>query len=254
MDTLNNTLVCTKCGNEYPATLEYFKPDKQKRNGLCSWCRACCNLDSKRRYNADIENQRQRSLNWRNDNIERARETTREYHRTHLEADREQARRWRSSNHERSNEIARQTYRRHRDRYLTKFKERYRKHPEKFRLQRLLRKSRVRNMPTTFTRKDWQYALTYFDHRCAVCGRSEDMWTTLAADHWIPVTSPNCPGTIPTNIVPLCHAMPGVPAGEPCCNQSKFNHEPMDWLVKRFGKRKANELYQRVQEYFETIS
>lgn len=253
MDTPNDTLVCTKCGNEYPATLEYFKPDKKKRNGWFSWCRTCCNADSKRRYHADIDVHRQRSLEWRNANIERAREITREYHRTHKEEDWEQARRWHAAHPDYHREQANLYYWRHRDRHLAYNKERYRKHPEKFRLYSVLRKSRVRNMPTAFTRKDWRYALAYFDNRCAVCGRSEDMWTKLAADHWIPVTSPHCPGTIPTNIVPLCHAMPGVPAGVPCCNQSKFNHEPLDWLQKRFGKREAERIAKRVQEYFETI-
>lgn len=254
MDTSNDTLTCTKCGNEYPATPEYFKPDKRNRTGFSSWCKACHRDYNKRYYDKNLERERARKLDYRNANSERARETSREYHRTHKDADREQMRRWRAANHERSNEIARQTYRRHRDRYLAKFKEHYRKHPEKFRLQSVLRKSRVRNMPTAFTRKDWRYALAYFDNRCAACGRPEDMWTRLAADHWIPVTSADCPGTIPTNIVPLCHAMPGVPAGEPCCNQSKFNHDPLKWLQKRFGKREAKRIAKRVQEFFETIS
>lgn len=32
---------CTKCKNEYPATLEYFYKDKNGRNGLHSRCKNC---------------------------------------------------------------------------------------------------------------------------------------------------------------------------------------------------------------------
>ncbi len=32
---------CTKCNNEYPATIEYFSLAKCNRNGLSSWCREC---------------------------------------------------------------------------------------------------------------------------------------------------------------------------------------------------------------------
>ena len=32
---------CTKCNQEFPETLEYFKKDKRYKNGLTSWCRNC---------------------------------------------------------------------------------------------------------------------------------------------------------------------------------------------------------------------
>lgn len=34
-------LRCTKCKCEKPATLEFFTPNKAKRNKLDSWCREC---------------------------------------------------------------------------------------------------------------------------------------------------------------------------------------------------------------------
>ncbi len=33
---------CAKCKTEYPATIEYFPPDKQAKDKLGSWCRKCC--------------------------------------------------------------------------------------------------------------------------------------------------------------------------------------------------------------------
>jgi hypothetical protein len=68
----------------------------------------------------------------------------------------------------------------------------------------------------------------------------------MAADHWIPLASPDCPGSIPTNIVPLCH-------GEGGCNNSKGKHNPVEWLDRRFGKRKAKQVLARILAYFDTL-
>ncbi len=32
---------CTKCGKEYPVTLEYFYKSTKGKNGFTSWCRIC---------------------------------------------------------------------------------------------------------------------------------------------------------------------------------------------------------------------
>src|SRR5581483_2176482 len=56
--------------------------------------------------------------------------------------------------------------------------------------------ARKRSLPDTFTERDWQRALEYWDYKCAVCGRPRGLWHTLAADHWIPLTAPDCPGTV----------------------------------------------------------
>lgn len=257
MDTPNDTLVCTKCGNAYPATLEHFKRDNKKRNGLFSWCRTCSNADSKRRYSLNIEANRAKALQRRNANIERARETTREYHRTHREEDREQSRRWYKANpNYKANKKnqAREHYSRDRDKILARAKKYHANHPEANRVARFRRKAREKRLPDAFTTADWLFALDYFDYRCAVCGRTADLWTALAADHWIPLTSTDCPGTIPANIVPLCHSKPGAPAGLLGCNQSKFTSNAAEWLVRRFGGKEAQRILGRVTQYLALLN
>ena len=257
MDTPNDTLTCTKCGNEYPATAEYFKPDKKKRNGFFSWCRACCNEDNKVQYHKKLEQNRQRALDYRNAHLEQSRETTREYHRTHKDRERETNKAWRERHPEYNGynkELSRKRYRDNREQILAADKLRRRNNPLPTQIASFRRKSRHKGLPLQFTVSDWRRALDYFEHRCAVCGRQADMWTFLARDHWIPITNTACPGTIPTNIVPLCHAKAGTPTGTPCCNQSKFNHHPMEWLIDRFGSRRANEIARRIEQYFASIS
>ncbi len=110
------------------------------------------------------------------------------------------------------------------------------------------RLAQKRNLPATLTVNEWQFALDYFGHTCAVCGRPADFWTILAADHWTPVSKGG--GTTARNIVPLCHARKGIPPGEPCCNNSKGNKDPEVWLIERYGKRKAAAILNRINAYF----
>lgn len=97
-----------------------------------------------------------------------------------------------------------------------------------------------------FTTQEWKRALRYFNGCCAVCGRQgKDLFGVIkiAADHWIPLNSPNCPGTVATNILPLCHGLGG-------CNNKKRDVLPEQWLIEQFGKRKAGQIIQRIEGYF----
>ncbi len=117
-------------------------------------------------------------------------------------------------------------------------------------IDQAIRRERKRKLVKDFTPSDWQRALNYFNGCCAVCGRPlADLFGTRTAsyDHWIPVVSPDCPGTIPTNIVPLCSGLDG-------CNQSKGSKIADEWLVEKFGKRKAAQILKRVNAYFYWIN
>jgi ribosomal protein L37AE/L43A len=102
---------------------------------------------------------------------------------------------------------------------------------------------RKRSLPHAFTQQDWERALEYWGYRCAVCGRPRGLWHTLAADHWIPLTHPDCPGTVPTNIIPLCH-------GEGGCNNSKGKKMPDAWLEERLGKKEGFQKGVEIDRYF----
>lgn len=64
-------------------------------------------------------------------------------------------------------------------------------------------------------------------------------------DHFIALTDtrPNNPGTVPTNIVPSC----GI------CNDSKGNKNAAEWLIAKFGKRRAYAILKRIEIYFEWV-
>ncbi len=108
------------------------------------------------------------------------------------------------------------------------------------------RRSRERAVFVNYSQNDWQRALDYFGGCCAVCGRPPGLWHKMAMDHWIPISSLDCPGTIPLNIVPLCHGAGG-------CNNSKSNKDALSWLVDQFGEHKAKKILTRIEAYFERV-
>jgi hypothetical protein len=194
-----------------PATAEYFRPQKRYKGGISSWCRDCS---------------REWDNNWKREHSENVKEWKKAYR-------------------------AKPEYQETRKRYeqsesYYKSQMRYRVKPEAKAVSKMIRgkrRGRVHALPNTITPQDWIYTLDYFNGCCAVCGRPAGLWHTMAMDHWIPVTSPLCPGTIPTNIIPLCHGIDG-------CNNSKHNYDAVEWLNGKFGKRKAKQILERINAYF----
>lgn len=107
-------------------------------------------------------------------------------------------------------------------------------------------RNRRQKAVNTMTPELWEDALRYFNGCCAVCGRPPGLWHKLVGDHWIPLNDPLCPGTIPTNIVPLCHGAQG-------CNSSKRASDAKEWLTRKFGKRRAADILARIEAYFEHV-
>lgn len=62
----------------------------------------------------------------------------------------------------------------------------------------------------------WLQAVADFGGRCAYCDGDKK----LSQDHFIPLAAPNCPGTVPWNIVPACRS----------CNASKASRPAEQWV------------------------
>jgi hypothetical protein len=93
------TKVCTTCGAEYPATLEYFPPDKQMRGGLHSWCRVCFRARKKEyEKRANPEKRRQRARKYYQKNREKLCEMQRQKRAENAEAFRKRDREYYQKN------------------------------------------------------------------------------------------------------------------------------------------------------------
>lgn len=220
------TKVCKKCGQEFPATPEFFYKNNQLKDGLYSNCKKCHNLLTGKAAAA-----------WQKANPERAKAIQIRHKEKHRQRDLEINRLWRKANPEKVLAIAR----RRRAQYPEK-----NRIGSRIRMQR--RKARKRNLPDTFTKEQWIACLEYFHYCCAVCGNQlRDLFGNVEphADHWIPLSyeGDGNPGTVAENMVCLCNG----------CNRSKWNKLPDEWLIERFGTRKANQILARVQAYFNKL-
>lgn len=108
------------------------------------------------------------------------------------------------------------------------------------------RRTRRKHLPTTFTSEQEQFARQYFHYACAICEREASFTSVIGLDHWIPLASADCPGTVATNMIPLCH-------GEHGCNNSKGKKDPIFWLKEHFGTRKAAQILKKIAAYFEAV-
>lgn len=122
-------------------------------------------------------------------------------------------------------------------------------HPDRVRATARKRRTIKQLLPCAFTPKQERHMFEYFNHCCAVCGRSlNGLFHTGAGDHWIALSDPRLdnPGTVAANMLPLCHGIDG-------CNNSKYNLDPVAWLTEKFGKRKAAQILKRIETYFESV-
>lgn len=243
-------------GPELPATLEYFYKHPTATDGFNSRCKDCTKAAAKQSALSNPESARERKRKYKKS--EKGRAKGREHAKRQREKDPEKFRVKSRANYAKDIERSRANGRNAYWKNPQKRRENARKYkPNSVTLQvsSEVRRGRKANLPSKFGLNDWRFALDYFGHRCAVCGASPDMWTGLAMDHWIPLsdTRPENPGTVPWNIVPLCHSKKGAPASasHSCCNNSKSNKDPHDWLAQRFGVRKAIVIEKRIAEYFE---
>lgn len=83
------TKVCTKCGRELPATLEFFHAHSLGKNGLNPNCKVC-RADHARRYGPEYREQNREVLNaknraWRENNRERVAAYNKAYWAAHPE-------------------------------------------------------------------------------------------------------------------------------------------------------------------------
>jgi hypothetical protein len=261
-DSIAPSKICKRCEQTLPATSEYFCKDKSRKDGLCSNCKKCNTAkvrewreanpekahENRRAYydanretalersrawaEANPERTRERKREWQQNNAERARETQRAWAQENLELVRERSRIWGKANPERARKNS------------TKWRK---ANPEYNRIKSSRRRAKKKSLLDTFTIQEWFACLEYFHHCCAACGcQLRDLFGEIEAnaDHWIPIASPDCLGTVKENMICLCNR----------CNSSKSAKDPEQWLTERFGKKKAKEILKRVKDYFESIA
>lgn len=240
---------CSKCGEKFPPTTEHFHRDKTRRDGLNPSCKQCARANTRAWYAKNREELRKKARARYVEHPELSRESTRKWREANPERAREIAEAWGKRNPELRREYNRAWALANRERLSEMERARRAANPEKVIIKRHNRQARKRSLRGDFTVDERQFALEYFHNCCAYCGRQfNDMFgdRLLAMDHYIPLRSKDCPGTTATNMLPACHGTDG-------CNTRKGGADPVEWLMQRFGKRKAREILARIEAYFEIV-
>jgi hypothetical protein len=213
---------CNRCEQVLPATPEYFHQDESKADGFHSIC-GKCRKEKNKQWCAEYP------------------EESAAYHRKRYAEHGEQIRR-----------NIKNSMNRHRDKRTAYERQYWNENRERRQAKSHRRKAAKLALPNTFSAADWECCLDYWGHRCAACRREPTDAVILSPDHWIALTDPRSdnPGTVPTNIVPLCNAIKGGRGG---CNNSKHKREAWVWLVERFGADEAAQILVRVTAYFVTL-
>lgn len=241
---------CKGCKTE--KELSEFYNNKREKDGKSFYCKFCMN---------------EKAQQWRVMNPEKLKEGMKrrgkKYYQNHLEKEQERARQKnmrpenvqrRKQKYDSNKEEILESQHLYRLNNLDEVREKDRKKKARQRASGQdrvwaeKRRARKLSLPDTLTLEQWKHALLYWNNRCAICDREfgKSIDYRCAADHWIPLSAENCPGTTIDNMIPLCHGKDG-------CNNSKSTKLPQEWLLKRFGEEKANELLTNVNLYFETV-
>lgn len=260
-----NTRVCTRCGSEHPLTAEYFQRSKGYKLGFNSQCRKCRNEQARHYPSTKSERKKQTKAAHakRPDVVERKNQRRRERYANDLEYRQrllDDNNKRRIANPELTKVKKREEYQRHKNKYKESGRKYYLKNrdvyierakkykpdPIKRAIGVQRRLARKRELPDTLTKEQWLACLEYFNNQCAVCGKPFDEQCKPYMDHWIPLKSPDCLGTVVKNIVCLC-------GGKGGCNESKHSHDAKKWLSDFYPSEQAQAILQRIEEYFASL-
>lgn len=211
--------VCSRCKQEFPATIEHFALHRAK---LYCHCRACVKLDKQESHIRCKEKNNARTKKWAEDNRDHALQIQREYSAAHREEARLRSAKWYEENHE---------YALERDR------KKRQENPEKDREHsRIFRKANrpLYNMHNrvykakkraggTHTKQELQDLYELQDGRCCYCG-VPIFWHIkgdVHVDHMTPVSRGGS-NTV-DNLALACET----------CNKQKWSYTVSEWLSVR---------------------
>lgn len=97
-----------------------------------------------------------------------------------------------------------------------------------------IRRQRLLALPWRWNRALWDDCKSAWSHKCAYC----DLQKRLTQDHFIPLTDPHCPGTVPGNMVPACIR----------CNTQKHDDHPDLWVKSRDRLKSIRQKLQQLSD------
>lgn len=94
--------ICTKCGEEKPATLEFFN---KRKGGITGVCKICRNARIREIYSNNPKKFRERTERWKNKNPEKLKAIKKKWSSVNAKRVKETKAKWRKENAERVKEV-----------------------------------------------------------------------------------------------------------------------------------------------------
>lgn len=203
----SNQKHCPKC--LVTKDISEFPSDKNRSDGLYSYCRACSCADATAYRNRNAEKVRASRRSHRLENIEEARAKDRDRYQENAEVIKQRSKQYRDSNLEAARERTREWAK---------------NNPDKMKSHVELRKSRKAVAGGRFTKAEWEAVKSAYGHACVSCQKAEPD-IVLTVDHAVSVVDGGSSSI--ENIQPLCRS----------CNASK-GRSSIDYRI-RFPEKMA---------------
>lgn len=225
-------LTCSRCGITKP-TNEFSKG--HNKSGYRSNCKQCVH----EMYLADKERILQQHKDYYENNKESYLDNCKQYRDAHREERREYFKDYYLENAEHLKEKSHERFhnRTEEQREAQRVKARQRRKTDEYRAysrqKRQYRNSLIRNLPSDYTKEEWQRVILFFDGACAYCGKEKK----LTQDHIIPAVRGG--GYTKSNIVPCCAS----------CNSSKQDRDYEEWFKNKsfFNEKRLKKIKEVMQ-------
>lgn len=205
------TKICTKCGEEKPATAEYFRKAKGGKNGLRGQCKVC-DKEYNKEYNEPYNKQ------YRKEHADKVKECCDRYYKENADKIKEYGKQYRIENKEKIKE---------------KDKLYRRSNPQRTAFHKQNRRARAKELPATLTVEQWERIKDDFGNRCAYCGKKKK----LEQEHFISLSKGG--GYEYGNIIPACKS----------CNCSKGDKEYFEWYPEQefYSKERERKALEHIE-------
>ena len=216
-ENINKT--CTKCGNEYPATTEYFRNSKYGKNGLRGECKECSRKLQKEYFEQNKDICHKRSNKYKEEHKEELKEYGKIYHKENYHKFKDTRK-----------EYNKQYYQEHKEEIKQRTKKYEKENIDKLRYKKIERTNKRRTLKkkllATLTIAQWEKIKKDFNYKCAYCGKDEEKHLNeinqlLQQEHFIALTKGG--EYSHNNIIPSCEF----------CNCSKNNKDFFEWYPQQ---------------------
>jgi len=238
--------VCSRCGEDFPPTSEYFHRQKDGKNGLRADCKKCVKKSSHEYYELNKESITKYNREYDRVNQKKTTERQKTYHILHNEHRIDYGKIYREKNRKLLAENKRKSYRanheamlamskRYKDSHRVEIRERDKiwslANRPKINIAHQRRRARERQLLSTLTFVQWESIKQHFDNKCCYCGEEKK----LTIEHFIPVSKS---GELSiNNVLPSCAS----------CNCSKGAKLLNEWYPRQPFYSKERE--QKILKY-----